>query len=51
MLLSSRPPQRGCVLPPFHFSEPIGDMRTLRIQLEGLVKCSDRFVKLPLCQV
>jgi hypothetical protein len=45
--------QRGarCVLPPFRFGEPIGDMSTFRIQLAGLVKCGDRFVKLPLCQV
>jgi hypothetical protein len=39
------------VLPPFHFSEPGDDMGPLRIQLAGLVKCGDRFVKLPLCQV
>jgi hypothetical protein len=39
------------VLPPFRFSEPSDDMGTLWIQLAGLVKCGDRFVKLSLCQV
>jgi len=38
-------------LPPFHFGEPLGDMGTLRIQLAGLVKGGDRFVKLPFRQV
>jgi hypothetical protein len=35
------------VLPPFHFGEPTGDMGMLRLELACLVKCGDRFGKLP----
>jgi hypothetical protein len=36
------------VLPPFRFGEPVGDMKTLRIQLAGPLKGGDRVGKLPL---
>jgi hypothetical protein len=36
------------VLPPLRFGEPVGDMETLRIQLEGPLKRGDRVDKLPL---
>jgi hypothetical protein len=35
-------------LPPLRFGEPVGDMETLRIQLEGPLKRGDRVDKLPL---
>jgi hypothetical protein len=36
-----------CLLPPFHFGEPAGDMGMLRIKRACLVKGGNRFGKLP----